>query len=196
VGGNPLYRGGGSIGIVGTARSGLLAAPDPDDDGRRILAVTKSNLAAMPKALAYRLVEEEQYGVARVAWDGATAHKAADLLRTPARDDDGEAPAREEGEAFLRELLEEGPVPARQVKAEAREAGIAERTLARARQAIGARTRRDGFGPGARYLWELPDRPMDAMNAMDANSQGPGQHGTHGEHDGLFDDDDPAWWTR
>lgn len=185
-GANPLYRGGGSIGIVGAARSGLLAAPDPDDDGRRILAVTKSNLAKEPAALAYRLVEDERYGVARVIWDGATAHKAADLLRLPARDDDGEAPAREEGEAFLRELLAKGPVSARQVKAEAREAGIAERTLDRARQAIGARTRRDGFGPGARYVWELPEGPMEAMYAMDATSPIDGNHGEHGEHGGLF----------
>ena len=200
-GSNPLYRGGGSIGIVGAARSGLLAAPDPDDDGRRILAVTKSNLAAMPEALAYRLVEEERYGVARVVWDGATAHKAADLLRTPARDDGWEAPAREEGEAFLRELLANGPVPARQVKAEARQASIAERTLDRARQAIGARTRRDGFGPGSRYVWELPGESMAAMAAMDATAArdgNDGEHGGHAEHGGLFDldADDPARWTR
>jgi hypothetical protein len=200
-GANPLYRGGGSIGIVGAARAALLAAPDPDDDGRRILAVNKNNLAAMPDALAYRLVEDERYGVARIIWDGATAHKAADLLRLPARDDDGEAPAREEGEAFLRELLASGPVPARQVKAEAREAGIAERTLDRARQAIGARTRRDGFGPGARYVWELPADPMDAMYAMDATSARDGNHGEHGEHaehGGLFehDPDDPRRFTR
>src|SRR5262249_61214174 len=52
---NALYRGGGSIGIIGAARVGLLAAIDPEDDGRRVLAVTKSNLAAIPSALAYRL---------------------------------------------------------------------------------------------------------------------------------------------
>jgi hypothetical protein len=152
----------------------------------------------MPEALAYRLVTEEQYGVARVTWDGATGHKAADLLRQPARDDDGEAPAREEGEAFLRELLAQGPVPAKQVKAEAREAGIAERTLDRARQAIGAKTRRDGFGPGSRYVWELPGEPMDAMYAMDATSPRDGKHGEHGEHGVLFDldPDDPRRWTR
>src|SRR5262249_22936941 len=45
-GGNPLYRGGGSIGIIGAARSGLLVARDPDDPERRVFAVTKSNLAA------------------------------------------------------------------------------------------------------------------------------------------------------
>lgn len=38
---NPLYRGGGSIGIIGAARSGLLVAKDPEDEDRRILAITK-----------------------------------------------------------------------------------------------------------------------------------------------------------
>ncbi len=37
-GASPLYRGGGSIGIIGAARSGLLVAPEPDDDARRVLA--------------------------------------------------------------------------------------------------------------------------------------------------------------
>jgi hypothetical protein len=213
-GASPLYRGGGSIGIIGAARAGLLAAPDPDDDSRRILAVTKSNLAAMPEALAYRLVTEEQYGVARVVWDGATGHKAADLLRLPGRDDEDGAPARSEAEQVLAEILAEGPVPAKKVKAIASEAGVAERTLARAREALGVTTQREGFGPGARYVWALPEppcvppeTPMDPMDAIDVSSQSPGTHGTHGdpvagmdpgEPPPLFDPDDPddpGRWT-
>ena len=54
---NALYRGGGSIGIIGAARSGLLVARDPEQPSRSIVAVTKSNLAAKAPALAYRLVE-------------------------------------------------------------------------------------------------------------------------------------------
>ncbi|MGH3584576.1 MAG: AAA family ATPase, partial [Mycobacterium sp.] len=37
-GGDPMYRGGGSIGIVGAARAGMLVAADPDDPERRVLA--------------------------------------------------------------------------------------------------------------------------------------------------------------
>src|SRR5207244_1306509 len=43
-GSNPLYRGGGSIGIIGAARSGLLVARDPDNPDKRVLASTKCNL--------------------------------------------------------------------------------------------------------------------------------------------------------
>jgi hypothetical protein len=190
VGGNPLYRGGGSIGIVGAARAGLLAAPDPDDDGRRILAMTKSNLATTPDALAYRLVDDDRYGVARVVWDGVTGHTAADLLRVRRDDPDDQAPARSDAEEVLREILSEGPMPAKEAKALAREAGIAERTLDRAREAIGAVTRREGFGKGARYLWALPDNPMDAMPAMSASTLDLGMDGEHGAHE------DPGRWTR
>ena len=61
-GGDPLYRGGGSIGIVGAARAGLLVAPDPDDPERRVLASVKSNLGPAPESLAYRLVGEVSSG--------------------------------------------------------------------------------------------------------------------------------------
>jgi len=81
--GSALYRGSGSIGIIGAARAGLLVAPDPEDEDRRVLALTKSNLAKMPQALAYRLVDDERYSCARVVWDGVTSHTATDLLRPP-----------------------------------------------------------------------------------------------------------------
>ena len=55
MGGSAIYRGGGSIGIVGAARSGLLAAKHPEDENRRILASTKCNLGPQPPSLAYRL---------------------------------------------------------------------------------------------------------------------------------------------
>src|SRR5262249_8682079 len=53
--GSPLYRGGGSIGIIGAARSALLVGEDPDDPDVRILARSKGNLSAPVPSLAYRL---------------------------------------------------------------------------------------------------------------------------------------------
>jgi RecA-family ATPase len=54
-----IYRGGGSIGIIGAARVGLLVARDPDatspDDPRRVLAVAKCNLARESRALRFSL---------------------------------------------------------------------------------------------------------------------------------------------
>jgi AAA domain len=161
--GSALYRGSGSIGIVGAARAGLLAAPDPDDDSRRILAMTKSNLAKMPEALAYRLVNDELYGVARVVWDGASAHTAADLVRVGPRVDEDEAPALAEAVRVLEEILSNGPLAAGNVKRLAAQAGVAERTLHRARKVLGVTARRQGFGQGAWYVWTMPAAIQDPL---------------------------------
>jgi len=196
--GTALYRGSGSIGIVGAARSGLLVAPDPDDDSRRILASSKSNLAKEPDALAYRIVEDERYGVARVVWDGTSRHRANDLVRP--RVDEDEAPALAEAVRVLKEILADAPLSAGNVKKLAAQAGVAERTLHRARQALGVTTRRQGFGQGAVYVWAMPADPPDpmaqgthGMDAMDATWQGVVEGGAH-----LFeyDPDDPGRFTR
>jgi AAA domain len=185
--GSALYRGSGSIGIVGAARAGLLVAPDPDDESRRVVAMTKSNLAKMPEALAYRLVNDNLYGVARLVWDGASRHTAGDLVR--ARVDEDEAPALAEACRVLKEILSDGPLAAGNVKRMAATAGIAERTLQRARQALSVTTRRQGFGQGAFYVWSMPaPAPQDgthgthgdhAMDAMDATCQDPDEGGDH-----------------
>ena len=49
-GNNPLYRGGGSIGIIGAARMAFVVGKDPQDENRRVLASTKNNLASRPRA--------------------------------------------------------------------------------------------------------------------------------------------------
>jgi AAA domain len=196
--GSALDKGSGSIGIIGAARAGLLVAPDPEDEGRRILAMTKSNLAKMPEALAYRLVNDELYGAARVVWDGASRHTANDLVRP--RVDEEEAPALAEAVRVLKEILADGPLPAGNVKRMAATAGVAERTLHRARHALGVTARRQGFGPGAYYEWTMPADPPDpmaqgthGMDAMDATCQGVVEGDAHGQ---LFEPDDPGRSTR
>jgi RecA-family ATPase len=65
AGGNTLYRGGGSIAIIGAARSGLVIAQDPEDSERRILAANKHNLSRPASSLAFRIVDAPN-GAARV----------------------------------------------------------------------------------------------------------------------------------
>jgi RecA-family ATPase len=66
-GGNPLYRGGGSIGIIGAARSGMVVGPHPDSDDLRVLAGQKNNLSLPPRSLAYS-IETAPNGAARIAY--------------------------------------------------------------------------------------------------------------------------------
>lgn len=170
-GSNPLYRGGGSIGIIGAARVGLLVAPDPDDDRRSILAINKCNLGAPAPALAYRL-EEAGNGTARLVWDGVTTHTARSLLAPPVTDETEAGGALADAQQFLRDILAAGPKPVNDIRAEAKAAGISDRTLDRAKERLPIRAKKHGQGY---WSWELP--PKDAKDAKDANSAKVDEHG-------------------
>lgn len=153
--GNPLYRGGGSIAFIGAARSGLLVAVDPDDSERRIMAVTKSNLAAPVPSLAYRL-QPTSDGSVQIAWEGSTGHTATQLLSGPR--DDEERTARDEAKSLLKELLEYGPVAARVIWKEMEGADISKETVKRAKRDLGIVTERvGGVGGSGYWQWKRPD---------------------------------------
>jgi hypothetical protein len=152
---NALYRGGGSIGIAGAARSVLLIAPDRSDASgqRRILVRVKGNLSQPPTSLAFHL-DGPEGGVATVAWEGATYATADDLLGATNRDNADEPSRLEEACDFLRERLADGPVPAGELLAMAVTSGISEITLRRAKKAVGVRHAKLGMrGP---WAWLLP----------------------------------------
>lgn len=153
-----IYRGGGSIGIVGAARAAFMVGTDPEDDtgSTRVLAPVKCNLARRPPALAYRLVMDELNGCVRVDWLGATDRRAADLLASP-EDEAAREERSEHGEAadWLTDYLtgNGGEASWADIKKEARAAGIAERTLQRAHRRAGVTISRSGFP--ARTLWSI-----------------------------------------
>ena len=120
-GGNSLYRGGGSIGIIGAARSGLVVAEDPEDPERRILAPNKNNLAKPPSSLVFGLGTAPN-GAVRVIWHGRSALSADQILQPPADDEDKSALS--EAKKFLRDELRNGPVAAKRIKNNARQADI------------------------------------------------------------------------
>lgn len=157
---NPLYRGGGSIGIIGAARSGLLVARDPDDPERRVLAATKANLAKEAPSLSYRMVEIN--GAVKIEWLGESHHAAAALLAVPPSNETRNAMG--EAADWLRSRLADGPVAAQDIRCKARGAGYSHRTLARAKDRLGVTSNKCGFGDG--WQWELP---KDANPPKDAN---------------------------
>jgi hypothetical protein len=154
VGQSALHRGGGSIGIIGAARCGLLVAPDPHDpEGpRRILAVVKSNLAPPAPSLAYH-IEGQKNEAGRIVWEGVASFTANQLAAPPT--DSEERGVLTEAMDFLRDALTEGATPALAVVKAAREAGIAERTLKRAKRELRCQSMKDG----AAWFWQLPDVP-------------------------------------
>lgn len=156
TGGKAIYRGNGSIAFIGVVRSALIVAEDPDDEYRRVIAVSKSNLAARPPSLAYRLTDTGN-GVARVAWEGISGHTADSLLNTT---DDEERSDRADAEAFLRDALTAGGKPGTELIAEARGLGIGERTLRAAKAGLHIGSEKE-LKPNGKWLW-LPPTPKVA----------------------------------
>jgi AAA domain/Domain of unknown function (DUF3854) len=171
---NPKYRGGGSIGIIAGPRAAFTFAPNPDGDGTKVMAALKNNLAPEPASMKYRLVsydleiDGETFSTAKVEWLGESPHTARSILAEPETAEESNAIL--DAKSFLTKLLSGGPKAAKDVKQEAKTAGIAERTLIRARYIIGVTSNRvGGTGKDGYWEWELPNAPKDAIK--DANHE-------------------------
>jgi hypothetical protein len=160
TGGPALYRGGGSIGIVGAARSALLAGRDPDDPARRVLAITKSNLAPLPRALYYAL--EGVGAVARIGWGDFCDLTADQILPVPPPRG---AERRGEAKDWLRQRLAAGPVAASELVADAEEQGISEVTLRRAKKSLRVSASKAGYQ--GKWTWELPAEEAGTEDAAE-----------------------------
>jgi hypothetical protein len=162
-----MYRGGGSIAVIGGARFGLLFAFDPSDQTgeRRLIAPVKANLSAKSSTLSYTLVPVHGTDVARVAW-GAESDMTANAILAASQDEDGDA--RSDAKAFLRDLLQDAPVAASDVKKAARTNGIAERTLWRAKADLGVVADKADGVPHGPWYWSLPVAGKSAKSAKDA----------------------------
>ncbi len=77
---NPLYRGGGSIGIIATARTGLLVAQHPSDGNKRLLVSIKNNLSEKASNLTYQVIANAD-GIPSIQWLGTNDYPVASLLR-------------------------------------------------------------------------------------------------------------------
>jgi hypothetical protein len=108
---SPLYRGGGSIAILGQARVGLMVGPSPlhdDDSGVRVLAVSKNNLMKFGSVdtLGYEIVgSDEDETIPCVRWVGTVDCSAEDILE--GKDGRKQAPERDECLEFIDVYLSE-----------------------------------------------------------------------------------------
>jgi hypothetical protein len=127
-----VYRGQGSIAILGRARTAFLVGPDPTDADLHVLACTKTNLAAMPAALGFGIVPAVA-GTPRIDWQGPVEWTADDLVATGRKP--GEAIPR--AVRFLEEHLADGPCDRQTLLEHAQQQGLSFRTLERAKAALG-----------------------------------------------------------
>jgi hypothetical protein len=147
-----LLRGQGSIGIAAAVRAGLFAARRADDPERRVLAVSKTNLARTPPALGYRIIQTAE-GLPLIEWTGP-ADLSADALSRPA----AATRPRDAARDWLRRALLSGPRRASDLSAEASAAGIPWATLRRAKADLGVSSHRvhDPATGRGEWYWSAP----------------------------------------
>lgn len=148
--GAAVHRAIASIAFAAAARAVWAVAPDPEDPERRLMVPVKQNLAANIGGLAFRV--EAPKGLARVAWEpGPVTVDANDVLGDMEGREDRSA--RQEAESWLGELLTDGRLSVKKIQAEARAAGLAWRTVERAKRSLGILAVKGNFQTG--WEWRL-----------------------------------------
>jgi len=179
-----LHRFIGSIAFVGAPRMAFAVIDDPDDGDRRLFLHAKNNLAPPQEGLAFRLrqtiVGEPGKGIvaSRVEWEPDPVTITADAALASNSNVEQRGSALGEAQEFLRNVLGDGAQCAKEVQRQAEDAGIASKTLRRAREKLGVKIRTDGFqGPS---VWELPPQCCPS-NPNDAHQSNVGKIGPDGQ---------------
>lgn len=173
AGNNPAERVLGSQAFGALARTVLVAAKEEESD-LRVLARAKSNIATDSGGCSY-VIEQCTVGAGipatRVLWGDKIEGSAREILGQIETQPSEEANEREEAEQFLINLLANGPVPTRQVKADANGAGFAWRTVERAKKTLGVEAVKIGMKEG--WVWRLgtEDR-QESSNTATKKSDG------------------------
>lgn len=173
---DPVERITGSLAFGALARLVMVTAKqdaEGDRPERRVLLRAKSNIGPDGGGFAYALEQKPLAGYAdiiasRVLWAGVVEGSARELL-AQAEAVDSERTATDEAGDWLRYTLEAGPVPVGEVLRLAKLSGLSDKALRTARERLGIRPKRHGFGRGSSVSWALP--PIDAQKRIDAHSQ-------------------------
>ncbi|MDL1965664.1 MAG: AAA family ATPase [Candidatus Desulfofervidus auxilii] len=141
-----IYKGLGSIDFSALARSILLIG---QKDKQIILTHSKSSLGEKGASLAFEIKDGHFWFV------GETDVTVSDLLNV---EDEKTKTALEEAEDFLKEILSSGAMSAAEVKKEAKNVGISEKTLNRAKAKLAIKTKpiRNEKGKISGWTWSLP----------------------------------------
>ena len=159
AGGEALLRVTGSLAFVAAARAAFVVVKDPDNDTRRLFLPLKNNIGNDTSGVAFTVQSAQiespagPIATSRVVWEGEAVTISADSAMSQPLDQEERGEA-DEAKEFLRGLLADGPVPSKQIRADAEGAGHAWRTVQRAQKALGIVALKKGMKEG--WTWRLP----------------------------------------
>lgn len=194
TGRDPVERVTGSIAFGALARVVLAAVKTTAQDGTpgpRLFARAKSNLGPDGGGFRYSLDQVPLPGApdvtaSRVLWGDAVDGDARLLLAAAESDQTSdEAADRRHAVAWLREVLTGGPLPVKEVRKQADDAGFAWRTVQRAMRDAGVESRRGGFGKPSE--WALAPQSRHSRQPLETGATGAtGGSGATGEAQEVF----------
>ena len=179
--GNAMARVAGSGAFVAACRSAWLVETDPEDEQheRRILTPLKNNIGDDQTGFAFTIKPvhlADGIESSRVVFEpGTVSISATDLLRGYQNNTEDRG-ALGEAVDFLREYLNDGPKNAKSTQGAAEDAGIAPRTLRRAREQLGIKPKKSTLT--SQWVWALSESPDRAQPNNEV-----GQGGQLDQHD-------------
>jgi hypothetical protein len=163
---DPVERVAGSLAFGAVARIVLATVKPADPEAPRRLVRAKSNLGVDHGGFEYTLygapVPGHDFHAQRVEWGQTLEGTARELMSIEQPDD--QVGDEDSAKAFLQEILNVGPVAAKEVMAAASAHGWSKATLHRARTALGVKTAKDGMKGG--WVWQLPPEPEDSRRSQ------------------------------
>jgi hypothetical protein len=191
-----LNRFSGSIAFIAAARAAFAVLEDPEDDERRFLLQAKNNLGPKCKGLVFRMeqrvVSEGIVSSNIIFFENEQVSQSIDEALTASENrggDGSQTSGKEDVAEFLTDVLAAGAVDVLEVEKQARLAGLLgdnkrireSKTFRAARDHLGVLFKREGFGPGSRYVLSLPGAPCAPQKPMGAHPQ----EGAHMENTGA-----------
>ena len=168
-----INAGGGSMAFTALARVGWFIGYDPNDhaesqnDRRRVLAVSKSNMAAHPPALAFFVKSDAGALAGHIAWDGVTHITADDMAAptlpvTPADRVEKPDPRGKERAWIESQLANGARIALNDLKGAARAAGLAWHRVKRAAADAGVSHELTDTFP-ATSVWFFPSPQLEQL---------------------------------
>ncbi|MCA7968228.1 AAA family ATPase [Burkholderia cenocepacia] len=162
AGSSPLHRVTGSQAFGALARM-VLVAGKTENGADRAMTRAKSNIAPDGGGVTYTVELTEIVGgipASRALWGSVIEGSAREILGDMEYRENDDGSERADAERFLRDLLSDGPLPTKQIEADAKGAGYSWATIRRAQKSLGVEVQRHGI-PGQKgkgeWRWGLPD---------------------------------------
>lgn len=167
--GNAIEAGMNSIEIVNVARSVLRADKHPTKPDLFILSSVAVNGAKKPLPITYELHSEEGEAPT-VYWKDVADISLEEILAGGA--EEGEKDEALDAKTLLLSILKDGPKPCKDILKEARDAGVGERTLRKAKAALNIESKRISVGGSGQghSEWAIPDQVPPAGIAVEVQS--------------------------